>query len=194
MNISKLLILVLLVSSTSLSQEKPDSAFFRFGILADYDGSVIDQFGLKYRTNLNLSVYLRGQFNTHENTYSDPSQYPYSRNDFKLTAGTEYILLTVYDVSLLASASFAYGTGRLEQGHPASQGGTNYQLEKTNSYLVGFAAGVEYYFTKQLSLSVYDNLEYAYSKSSVEYLTTTTIRKSTGFRAPVAFLTLTFYL
>ena len=186
-------LLIFLASSSLLSQETADSVHFRLGILVDFNGSLIDQLGLKYRTSDDLSLFFRVRLNFFKNTYSEHSQDPYNGNDIKLTVGGEHVVADIYDMSLLALASVTYATSRFEQGYTAAQGGINYQLQKSTSYLIGPGVGVEYHIFDQLSLSLFNSFQIAYTKESYEYLTSTTSSKRTQFRIAEAFMTFTFY-
>ena len=163
-----LLLFCLLFSNEATAQEK-DSALYRYGFILDFKNEFIDQFGFKYKASNDLSYFIRAMIFYDNSTITSPQSDDVinKQNGFTIIIGFEYVITRVYDLSFFVIVGGGVKTYNSGQPYYYNPEYSTYKNDAIMYYSFISGAGVEYYFTKQFSLSGYQTIAFEYSRQNV---------------------------
>lgn len=155
-------ILLSTLFGTTVLAQSPDSAFHRFGVFGDYDGSFFDYAGLKYRVTPEWASYVRIRVAYSDNTEQPPSsQRSNAQTDLELALGLERGFISIERLSMFVYGSFGYNYHKSKNTYyvmPAGTMGT--RNGRSNSYILTLGIGAEYSLSPQLSFALRNSAAY----------------------------------
>jgi hypothetical protein len=194
-----LFLLCILISAQSSAQEQ-DSLFHKNGFVLQFKSAFVDQLGYKYKASTSLTYFLRGTITNEKNTISSSNAVDETLefDTYIATVGIEYVLTSVEHLSVFAIVSGGVTVNTSQNPFYVTNQHFDYRNSRQTTYSFRPGFGVEYYFTKQFSLSGYQILTYDYSKERVAladpnspYAPSTST--ATSLRAIDATIAITFY-
>jgi len=192
----KLLVLPLfiLLSQGAFAQAE-DTLSHRFGFLMDYAGYLIDNVGLKYRISEPFALTVRMNIFARKADRDLDANYPSSSSSgIAVGLGAEYSVISMYEAALFISLRTEYHFSRSHSQYAPTQITQNTEDRDYDSFSIGPGVGIEYYFTKRLSLSAHQWFQFEWSKSTTTRETSTLNINERQLHISDATLVLTFYL
>ncbi len=171
-----LILFTLLIVSPAFAQYS-DTLRYRNGLVLDYDGCLISNVGFKYRITPDWTPFFKIMWYINSNSSSNDSVNPTeSSKGLRVTAGAEYKMFRLSDISFLTLASIGY------MYRYSSESGNFFPSgEKMSvySFTLGFAA--EYFISKQFSVSGYETCIFSYSNLKYSHPQSKEIERSVEF-------------
>jgi len=193
------LLLFILISNQSFAQEQ-DSVLHRYGFVLDFSNEFINQIGFKYKASNDLSCFMRGMIKSSQSTLSSPitPDAVEKLDTYIANIGIEYVVARVNDLSLFVLVSGGVRVQNSKRPFYLNETYFTYDNKVQTYYSLFPGVGVEYYFSKQFSLSGYQVVAYEYSKENVTRDTPNPSyqpysAKSTDFNLLNAKIAITFY-
>lgn len=160
---------LLLMFTTPIFSQEPDTMLTRHGFLFDYTGSLIDQVGFKYRFSGDFSVTFRGSFSIQDEDSNLPSSQP-SRSGHTITTDltAELGIFKLYDVQLFV----LFGGGHDFSRSVYHNDNITMPYTETNRrvvYSISAGLGAEYFLSRMISLSTYQSAEVLFTKTSTTH-------------------------
>jgi hypothetical protein len=160
-------ILLLIFTSLTIAQDSLQRSH-KFGFVFAFDGAHLGYYGVKYWLTNRLAVQGTFYFESYHDDeqvnipFRDQTYYEYQPG-----IGLQYIALTIEDISLIGSCDIAinFSDDRLNE-HDLS-GTSLISTSSTTTYNMTFGIGVEYWFSKRMSLTGVQSFTISKSTSTV---------------------------
>ena len=188
-------ILAVLLLSTNAPAQSRDTISHPWGLFFDYDYSVIDYLGVKYRVDSRISLFTRLNYSFVQRDPEDPQYYPDGTdNEFSCRIGLEYKVLQVEDISLFiqGGAGLIWAknerTGNID-GNLVGTAGSKHSI-----YEIVVGVGAEYFISPRFSIFGYQTIVGSLTKySTIAPIQPDKTTKTTSIDLGVAKLGLCFY-
>ena len=150
------LIVLILIFSLSLQAREKDSALCHYGFVMDYTNTIADEIGFKYRPTKSIAYFFKGSFSTQEPIRFNGVNYSSEElRTYGATLGVEY---SVYLVDKFSSFVVIDGSLKISDVilpyYAVVQDDLNiiFVDDKEVTYSLSPGFGVEYHFSKHLSI------------------------------------------
>lgn len=163
-----LIVLIITFSYSAHAQEK-DSSLCHYGFVMDYQDGMINQIGIKYRQTESIAYFFKGNLFTRKPFPINPSE-GFGSNDIRTYGGVLGIEYTIHSVdnillSVLVSGGITiddYNTPYFTTAKFDDYLGNFDEQQITYSLTTGL--GVEYFFSKHISIGCSQLISFNHSK------------------------------
>jgi hypothetical protein len=190
-----IILLILIVTAIPCLAQTPDSVFHSIGIFVDYDGTITDHVGIKYRFSESWSCFLRAYYDNFDDEPISATTTEYDHLSYDIALGAEWTFLTIDKLSLFAYGNFGYSYSKTIQHYlaaPTSTPVTRRETFTANQLSAGL--GVEYFISPQFTLAIRQSGSVSFSSINEDdpiYPNDNSTGQST--RLGTAFITITYY-
>ncbi|MFA6981363.1 MAG: hypothetical protein WC209_18700 [Ignavibacteriaceae bacterium] len=192
-----ILFTLLLIFPLSITAQEKDSTFSHYGLIMDFDYSIADALGFKYRMSTSTAFFIKGGFS------SEIIRLGFSKgisvneiDEYGANLGIEYTLLSVDNISFyVVSAGGVYiHTYSRPNYFDHTQFIVGTRKTKNAEYTFELGLGAEYFISKHLSIGGSQTISLNYFKDNIfdEYDKPFTATQ-TYFKIAHTKLTLSFY-
>jgi len=165
-----LFVLMIIVGFSLYAQEK-DSSFCHYGFVMDYNKTIADEFGIKYRQTKSTAFFLKGSLSTEKPIRFNGINY--SSQEFRtygVTIGVEYEVYSVDKISFYVVVSGGLKISDFVLPYYAITGhdlNIVFLDDKEVTRFFESGLGVEYSFSDHLSIGCSQTLSFEHHKGMV---------------------------
>lgn len=192
-----ILFTLLLIFPLSITAQEKDSTFSHYGLMMDFDYSIADAMGFKYRLSTSTAFFIKGGFSTEISRLGHSSGISVNEiNIYGGVVGMEYTLVSIDDVSFYTVGSGGLNIYTYDRPYYSNEVQHIQGNRKTKNaeYMLELGLGAEYFISRHLSIGGSQTISLNYFKDDLfdSYDKPFTVTQ-TYFKIAHTKLTLSFY-